>query len=340
MKGVVQVRSGLPRSAAEERLLNEHFKALLAADERIEPLDWMPEGYRHFLIRQIAQHAHSEIIGMQPEAAWLTRAPTLHRKAALLAKVQDEAGHGLYLYSAAETLGVDRADLLDALHNGRQQYSATFNYPALTWADTGAIAWLTDGAAVVNQVRLRDTSYGPYARAVRRICQEEAFHVRLGYDTLLALCRGTAEQQEMAQEAVNRWWIPAVALMFGPPDTADAHADARTSAIGAAMTRRSMTWGIKRNTNDELRQRFVDNCVPQAERLGVTLPDPAIRWNQDREHYDFTPVTWKVFRDALAGGSQGSRRLAHRVAVHQEGAWVRAAVNAFAGRREAVRAPS
>lgn len=312
----------------------ERFEALLAAGEQIEPGDWIPDGYRRMLLRQIAQHAHSEIIGMQPEGAWLTRAPSLHRKASLLAKVQDEAGHGLYLYAAAETLGVDRAELLDALHRGHQRYAATFNHPALTWADTGAIAWLTDGAAVVNQVPLRQTSYGPYARAMRRVCQEEAFHVRQGYDVLWSLCRGTPEQKEMAQDAVNRWWLPAVALMFGPPDTAAGGTDARTTAMGAAVTRRSMAWGIKRHTNDELRQRFVDNCVPQAERLGLALPDPAIRWNEERGHYDFTPVDWQRFRDVLGDGSVCARqRLARRVAAHEDGAWVREAVDAYAAWR-------
>jgi ring-1,2-phenylacetyl-CoA epoxidase subunit PaaA len=311
--------------------LQQHFDALLAAGEQIEPRDWMPDGYRRMLVRQIAQHAHSEIIGMQPEGSWIARAPSLHRKASLLAKVQDEAGHGLYLYSAAETLGVERAELLDALHRGQQNYAATFNHSALTWADTGAIAWLTDGAAVVNQVPLCQTSYGPYARAMRRVCQEEAFHVRQGHDVLWSLCRGTPAQREMAQDAVNRWWLPAVALMFGPPDTSAGGTDDRAAAMGAAVSRRSMAWGIKRHTNDELRQRFVDNCVPQAERLGVTLPDPAIAWNAGRGHYDFSPVDWQVFRDALADDSPISRqRRAHRVAAHQDGAWVREAVDAYA----------
>ena len=323
--GAVGVRDGGERPDA-------YFEALLAAGEPVETRDAMPDGYRRMLVRQIAQHAHSEIIGMQPEGGWLTRAPSLHRKAALLAKVQDEAGHGLYLYSAAETLGVSRAELLDALHSGHQRYAATFNHPALTWADTGAIAWLTDGAAVVNQVPLCHTSYGPYARAMRRVCQEEAFHVRQGYDLLWSLCRGTTGQREMAQDAVNRWWLPAVALMFGPPDTATG-TDDRTAAMGAALTRRSMAWGIKRHTNDELRQRFVDNCVPQAERLGVVLPDPAIRWNEERGHYDFSPIDWQQFREVLADGSHcGRQRLAHRVAAHEDGAWVRDAVDAFAAR--------
>ncbi|MFD7663695.1 1,2-phenylacetyl-CoA epoxidase subunit PaaA [Streptomyces sp. NPDC059788] len=333
--------AGADGAPDSEQRATEQIQALLAAGERIEPRDRLPDVYRRMLIRQIAQHAHSEIIGMQPEGAWLTRAPTLYRKASLLAKVQDEAGHGLYLYSAVETLGVSRAELLDALHAGHQRYAATFNHPALTWADTGAIAWLTDGAAVVNQVPLCQTSYGPYARAMRPVCQEEAFHVRQGYDVLWSLCRGTPEQQEMAQDAVNRWWLPAVALMFGPPDTTEGRGGSRTAAIGAAVSRRSMAWGIKRHTNDELRQRFVDNCVPQARRLGVTLPDPAIRWNEERGHYDFSPVDWQQFRGALGDDSQCSRqRLAHRVTAHENGAWVRAAVDAYAARRESERRAS
>ncbi|MGW3714412.1 1,2-phenylacetyl-CoA epoxidase subunit PaaA [Streptomyces albogriseolus] len=322
-------------AAPDEDKLLAHFDALIADGETIEPRDWMPDGYRRMLVRQIAQHAHSEIIGMQPEGAWLTRAPSLHRKSVLLAKVQDEAGHGLYLYSAAETLGVDRADLLDALHHGRQRASATFNHPALTWADTGAIAWLTDGAAVINQAPLCRTSYGPYARAMRRVCQEEAFHVRQGYDLMRALCEGTPKQKEVAQDAVNRWWLPAVALMFGPPDTEAGGADARTAALGAAVSRRAMAWGIKRHTNDELRQRFVDTCVPQAERLGLTLPDPAIRWNEERGHYDFTPVDWDTYRRALGDDTHWARqRIAHRLAAHEDGAWVREAAVAYAARTD------
>ncbi|MFD8478565.1 1,2-phenylacetyl-CoA epoxidase subunit PaaA [Kitasatospora sp. NPDC059673] len=317
----------LPQSDQE---LLAQFEALVAAGETVEPRDWLPDGYRRMLIRQIAQHAHSEIIGMQPEGAWLTRAPSLYRKAGLLAKVQDEAGHGMYLYSAVETLGVDRADLLDALHRGQQHYAATFDHPALTWADTGAIAWLTDGAAVVNQVPLTRTSYGPYARAMRRVCQEEAFHVRQGYDQLLALSGGTPEQHRMAQDAVNRWWLPAVALMFGPPDT---EAGGAGTAVGSAVSRRAIAWGIKQHTNDELRQRFVDLAAPQAESLGLTLPDPAIRWNPERGHYDFTPVDWPCYRQALANGTHCARqRLAHRRAAHQDGAWVREAAEAYAGR--------
>ncbi|TDC92867.1 1,2-phenylacetyl-CoA epoxidase subunit A [Saccharopolyspora aridisoli] len=313
--------------------LNERFEALLRDGASVEPRDWVPDGYRRMVLRQIAQHAHSEIIGMQPEGAWLTRAPSLHRKSVLLAKVQDEAGHGMYLYSAAETLGTDRDELLDALHNGRQRFAATFNHPALTWADTGAIAWLTDGAAVINQAPLCHTSYGPYARAMRRVCQEETFHVRQGYDQLRALCAGTPGQREMAQDAVNRWWLPAVALMFGPPDTVAGGADERTAAMGAVVSRRAMAWGIKRHTNDELRQRFVDQVVPQAASLGLELPDPNLRWNAERGHYDFTPITWEVYRDALGDDTHSARqRIAHRVAAHSDGAWVREAVAACATR--------
>jgi ring-1,2-phenylacetyl-CoA epoxidase subunit PaaA len=331
--GAKQATGGAPvtgqdRGGRGETELLARFEALLAAGESVEPHDWLPDGYRRMLVRQIAQHAHSEIIGMQPEGAWLTRAPTLYRKAVLLAKVQDEAGHGLYLYSAAETLGVDRADLLDALHRGQQRSSAAFDHPAPTWADTGAIAWLTDGAAVVNQAPLCRTSYGPYARAMRRVCQEESFHVQQGHDQLLALSRGTPEQRRMAQDAVDRWWLPAVALMFGPPDTGGS-----SGGVGAAASRRAMAWGVKRHTNDELRQRFVDLCVPQARELGLTLPDPAIRWNPGRGHYDFGPVDWPCYRRALAAGGDCARqRIAHRVAAHREGAWVRAAAEAYARR--------
>ncbi|MGF1426652.1 1,2-phenylacetyl-CoA epoxidase subunit PaaA [Kitasatospora sp. LaBMicrA B282] len=325
------------RPAERAAELLAHFEELVAAGETIEPRDWLPDGYRRMLIRQIAQHAHSEIIGMQPEGAWLTRAPSLHRKAALLAKVQDEAGHGMYLYSAAETLGVDRADLLEALHQGRQRYAATFEHPALTWADTGAIAWLTDGAAVVNQAPLCRTSYGPYARAMRRVCQEEAFHVRQGYDQLLTLSQGTDEQREMAQDAVNRWWLPAVALMFGPPDTT---AGGGGPAVGGAVSRQAIAWGIKQHTNDELRQRFVDLVVPQARSLGLSLPDPGIRWNPERGHHDFGPVDWACYRGALAEGSHWARRrLAHREAAHRDGAWVREAAAAYAARADGSAGP-
>jgi ring-1,2-phenylacetyl-CoA epoxidase subunit PaaA len=269
-------------------------------------------------VRQIAQHAHSEIVGMQPETNWLTRAPSLRRKAILLAKVQDEAGHGLYLYGVAETLGADREELLDALHQGRQKYLSFINYPTLTWADVGALAWLTDGAAVVNQVPLCRSSYGPYARAMVRVCKEESFHHRQGFDLLWTLTHGSVEQQRMAQDAVNRWWDPALA-MFGPPHQRSTH---------SAM---SMQWRIKRFTNDELRQRFVDICVPQAEALGVTLPDAALAWNAERGHYDFSPPDWDELARVVAGdGPCNRQRVAHRRKAHEDGAWVREAAMAHA----------
>ncbi|MGW1157475.1 1,2-phenylacetyl-CoA epoxidase subunit PaaA [Streptomyces sp. NPDC002513] len=296
------------------------FDAAVAADERIEPRDWMPDAYRSTLIRQIAQHAHSEIIGMQPEANWITRAPSLRRKAILMAKVQDEAGHGLYLYSAAETLGTSRDELLDKLHTGRQKYSSIFNYPTLTWADVGAIGWLVDGAAITNQVPLCRCSYGPYARAMVRICKEESFHQRQGYELLMALSHGTPEQHAMAQDAVNRWWWPSL-MMFGPPDDESAH------------SAQSMAWKIKRHSNDELRQRFVDICVPQAESLGLTLPDPDLVWNEERGHHDFGPIDWTEFRDVLKGnGPCNEQRLTQRRQAHDEGAWVRDAAAAYAAK--------
>ncbi len=296
------------------------FDAAVAADERIEPRDWMPDGYRATLVRQIAQHAHSEIIGMQPEANWITRAPSLRRKAILMAKVQDEAGHGLYLYSAAETLGVSRQELLDKLHSGRQKYSSIFNYPTLTWADVGAIGWLVDGAAITNQVPLCRCSYGPYARAMVRICKEESFHQRQGYELLMTLSHGTPEQHAMAQDAVNRWWWPSL-MMFGPPDDASQH------------SAQSMAWKIKRHSNDELRQRFVDICVPQAEALGLTLPDPDLKWNEERGHYDFGPIDWDEFWQVIKGnGPCNEQRLNQRRRAHEEGAWVREAAAAYAAK--------
>jgi ring-1,2-phenylacetyl-CoA epoxidase subunit PaaA len=296
------------------------FDAAVAADERIEPRDWMPEGYRATLVRQIAQHAHSEIIGMQPEANWITRAPSLRRKAILMAKVQDEAGHGLYLYSAAETLGVSREELLDKLHSGRQKYSSIFNYPTLTWADVGAIGWLVDGAAITNQVPLCRCSYGPYARAMVRICKEESFHQRQGYELLMTLSHGTPEQHAMAQDAVDRWWWPSL-MMFGPPDDASQH------------SAQSMAWKIKRHSNDELRQRFVDICVPQAESLGLTLPDPDLKWNEERGHYDFGPIDWDEFWQVIKGnGPCNEQRLNQRRRAHEEGAWVREAAAAYAAK--------
>ena len=301
----------------------EHFDAVLAADERIEPRDWMPEKYRATLIRQIAQHAHSEIIGMQPEGAWLTRAPSLRRKAILLAKVQDEAGHGMYLYSAAETLGVDRADLLDRLHTGAQKYSTIFNYPTLVWADVGVIGWLVDGAAIVNQVPLCRCSYGPYARAMIRICKEESFHQRQGFEMLLALRDGTDAQRAMLQDAVNRWWWPSL-MMFGPPDGASANSSA------------SMAWKIKRHSNDDLRQRFVDMTVPQADVLGVRLPDDDLRWNAERDSHDFGEIDWDEFARVVKGdGLCNAERIETRVAAHAEGEWVREAATAYAAKQAA-----
>ena len=299
------------------------FTELLADDGRVEPRDDMPEGYRKTLIRQIAQHAHSEIIGMQPEGNWISRAPSLRRKAILMAKVQDEAGHGLYLYAAAETLGADRADLLDQLHSGRQKYSSIFNYPTLTWADVGAIGWLVDGAAIVNQVPLCRCSYGPYARAMVRVCKEESFHQRQGFEILHTLSHGTAAQKQMAQDAVNRYWWPSL-MMFGPPDD-----DSPNSA-------QSMAWGIKRFSNDALRQRFVDMTVPQSEALGLTLPDPEIAWNDERGHYDFGEVDFTELFEVIKGhGPCNAQRMAHRVGAHEDGAWVREAASAYAAKHAA-----
>ena len=307
---------GQPGQSADDGL--EGFQRAIDADARIEPRDAMPEGYRKTLIRQIAQHAHSEIIGMQPEGNWISRAPSLRRKAILMAKVQDEAGHGLYLYAAAETLGVDRSELLDALHTGRQKYSSIFNYPTLTWADMGAIGWLVDGAAIVNQVPLCRCSYGPYARAMIRVCKEESFHQRQGFEILHTLSHGTPEQKAMAQDAVDRWWWPSL-MMFGPSDAESTHSE------------QSMKWGIKRFSNDELRQRFVDMTVPQAEVLGLTLPDPDLRWNAERGSYDFGEIDFSELFEVIKGnGPCNEQRLNHRVRAHQEGAWVREAAAAYA----------
>jgi ring-1,2-phenylacetyl-CoA epoxidase subunit PaaA len=310
----------------DETALQEQFDRTVGHEQRIEPRDWMPEGYRRTLVRQIAQHAHSEIIGMQPEGNWLTRAPSLRRKAILMAKVQDEAGHGLYLYSAAETLGVDRTDLTDRLLTGRQKYSSIFNYPTLTYADVGTIGWLVDGAAICNQVPLCRSSYGPYARAMVRVCKEESFHQRQGYELLMTMMRGTDEQRAMVQESVDRWWWPSL-MMFGPPDA------------DSPNTQQSMAWGIKRHTNDELRQRFVDMSVPQAEALGVTFPDPDLAWNEERGHYDFGEPDWSELNRVIRGnGPCNAQRLAHRRAAHDEGAWVREAASAHARRQQATEA--
>src|SRR5579875_2210033 len=300
--------------------LEEHFDQTIAHDRRIEPRDWLPDGYRKTMIRQIAQHAHSEIIGMQPEGNWITRAPSLRRKAILLAKVQDEAGHGMYLYSAAETLGADRAELTEMLISGRQKYSSIFNYPTLTYADVGVIGWLVDGAAICNQVPLCRSSYGPYARAMVRICKEESFHQRQGYELLLTMMRGTDAQRALVQDAVDRWWWPSL-MMFGPPD-----ADSPNTA-------QSMQWRIKRHTNDELRQRFVDMTVPQAEALGVALPDPELRWNPERGAHDFGQPDWEEFRRVVGGdGPCNAERIARRKQAHEDGAWIREAALTHAAR--------
>ncbi|MCZ4564705.1 1,2-phenylacetyl-CoA epoxidase subunit PaaA [Rhodococcus erythropolis] len=300
--------------------LQNLFDETIAADQRIEPRDWMPDGYRKTLIRQVAQHAHSEIIGMQPEGNWLTRAPSLRRKAILMAKVQDEAGHGLYLYSAAETLGADRGDLTTKLIEGKQKYSSIFNYPTLTYADVGVIGWLVDGAAICNQVPLCRSSFGPYARAMIRVCKEESFHQRQGFELLATMMRGTEAQRAMVQEAVDRWWWPAL-MMFGPPDDESPN------------TEQSMKWRIKRHTNDELRQRFVDMSIPQAEVLGVTFPDPDLRWNPGRGAHDFGEPDWSEFMDVVRGnGAASVERITNRKAAHDNGAWVRDAAHAFAQR--------
>jgi ring-1,2-phenylacetyl-CoA epoxidase subunit PaaA len=299
----------------------ERFDEIIAADSRIEPRDWMPDAYRKTLIRQISQHAHSEIIGMQPEGNWITRAPSLKRKAILMAKVQDEAGHGLYLYSAAQTLGITRDEMTQQLIDGKARYSSIFNYPTPTWADMGAIGWLVDGAAICNQVPLCRASYGPYGRAMVRICKEESFHQRQGFEILLALMQGTHAQQEMAQDAVNRWYWPSL-MMFGPPDEQSPN------------SAQSMAWKIKRFSNDDLRQRFVGMLVPQAEALGVSLPDPNLRWNDETQQYDMSEIDWTEFHEVLAGrGPMNSERLRARRQAHEDGAWVREAAAEYARKR-------
>ena len=302
--------------------LRAEFDAYVAADKKIEPKDWMPAAYRKTLIRQISQHAHSEIVGMLPEGEWITRAPSLKRKAILLAKVQDEAGHGLYLYSAAETLGVERADLVDELLTGKAKYSSIFNYPTLTWADIGAIGWLVDGAAIMNQVPLCRCSYGPYARAMTRVCKEESFHQRQGYSIMMELMKGTAEQKAMAQDALNRWWWPSL-MMFGPSDKDSKHSS------------QNMKWNIKRFSNDELRQRMVDMTVPQAECIGLKMPDSDLKWIEEEGRYDFGEINWKEFYDVIDGkGICNKERLATRNKAHDEGAWVRDAAVAYAEKRK------
>jgi ring-1,2-phenylacetyl-CoA epoxidase subunit PaaA len=307
--------------SATEISLQEQFDQKLAEEIRIEPRDWMPDAYRKTLIRQISQHAHSEIVGMLPEGNWITRAPTLNRKKILLAKVQDEAGHGLYLYCAAETLGASRDEMIDDLLSGKAKYSSIFNYPTLTWADIGMIGWLVDGAAILNQVPLCRTSYGPYARAMVRVCKEESFHQRQGYESLIVLCQGSKEQKEMAQDALNRWWWPTL-MMFGPKDEESAN------------TENSVKWKIKRFTNDELRQRFVDITVPQAEYLGLQIPDPDLKWNPERRHYDFGEIDWEEFwRVVKGGGPCNEQRLNARRKAHDDGAWVREAAMAYQEKR-------
>ncbi|MGX9356847.1 1,2-phenylacetyl-CoA epoxidase subunit PaaA [Roseobacteraceae bacterium S113] len=301
------------------------FQARIDAGEKIEPKDWMPAGYRKTLIRQIGQHAHSEIVGQLPEGNWITRAPTLERKAILLAKVQDEAGHGLYLYCAAETLGVSRDELTEMLLDGRMKYSSIFNYPTLTWADMGAVGWLVDGAAIMNQVPLQRTSYGPYARAMVRICKEESFHQRQGYDIIMKMARGTEAQRHMAQDALNRFWYPAL-MMFGPSDKDSVH------------SAQSMAWRIKMNTNDELRQKFVNETVPQAELLGLTVPDPELRWNEDKGGYDFSEPDWSEFFAVISGDGPCNReRLEARNKAWDDGAWVREGMLAHARKRAAAK---
>ncbi len=300
----------------------EKFQSKIDNEIKIEPKDWMPEEYRKTLIRQISQHAHSEIVGMLPEGNWITRAPSLRRKVALLAKIQDEAGHGLYLYAAAETLGVERDDLIEQLHNGSAKYSSIFNYPALTWADMGSIGWLVDGAAIMNQVPLCRCSYGPYSRAMVRVCKEESFHQRQGFEILLTLSRGTEAQKQMLQESVNRWWWPSL-MMFGPSDSDSPH------------TAKSMKWKIKRFTNDQLRQKFVDVTYEQSKILNITLPDPDIKWNEERGHYDFGEINWDEFWNVVKGnGPCNKQRMATRIKAHEDGAWVREAAMAYAEKKE------
>ncbi len=304
-----------------ETQLIEKFQAKIDAEEKIEAKDWMPEAYRKTLVRQMSQHAHSEVVGMLPEANWVTRAPSLKRKLALLAKVQDEAGHGLYLYSAVETLGTSREETLDALLSGKAKYSSIFNYPTITWADMGVVGWLVDGAAIQNQVMLCRTSYGPYARAMVRICKEESFHQRQGYEIVMVLARGTAEQKAMVQDAIDRWWWPSL-MMFGPTDKDSPH------------SAQSMAWKIKRQSNDELRQEFIDKTVPQAEILGLTIPDADLKWNEDKGIYDWGAIDWDEFYNVIKGnGPCNKMRLDARNKAHNEGLWVREAAMAYAEKK-------
>ena len=299
------------------------FEEKVANDQRIEPKDWMPDAYRKTVLRQMSQHAHSEVIGMQPEGNWITRAPSLHRKVVLLAKIQDEGGHGLYLYSAAETLGATREEMVNALHQGKAKYASIFNYPALTWADMGAIGWLVDGAAIVNQVSLQRTSYGPYARAMVRICKEESFHQRQGYEATMVLAHGSQQQKAMAQDALDRWWWPSL-MMFGPHDTDSAHSG------------QSMQWKLKRESNDVLRQRFIDQTVPQAEFIGLQIPDPELQWNEERGHYDHGEIDWDEFMQVISGNGPCNRqRLQHHIRADEKGQWVRDAMHAYQLKRQA-----
>ena len=301
------------------------FDQKVAEERKIEPGDWMPDDFRKSVLRQMSQHAHSEVIGMQPEGCWITRAPTLHRKTILMAKVQDEGGHGLYLYSAAETLGTSRDDMIEALHKGKAKYASIFNYPSLTWADVGAIGWLVDGAAIVNQVSLQRTSYGPYSRAMIRICKEESFHQRQGYQIMMVLAQGNEEQKAMAQDALDRWWWPSL-MMFGPHDADSAHSG------------KSMQWKLKRESNDTLRQRFVDQTVPQAELIGLQIPDPELKWNEERGAYDFGEIDWDEFMAVISGnGPCNKQRLEHHIAAKDNGAWVREAMHAYEEKRRARR---
>jgi len=302
----------------------EYFQKKIDAEKKIEPKDWMPENYRKHLIRQMSQHAHSEVIGMQPEGNWISRAPSLRAKMILLAKVQDEAGHGLYLYSACETLGISREELVQQLHDEKAKYSSIFNYPTLSWADMGAIGWLVDGAAIVNQVSLQRTSYGPYSRAMVKICKEESFHQRQGYEIMAEMAKGTTEQKSMAQDALNRFWWPSI-MMFGPQDS------------NSPRTGNAMKWKIKRQTNDELRQNFIDKTVAQAEIIGLKIPDPDLKWNEERGHYDFGEMDWQEFWSVVNGnGPCNKQRLAHHKNAHDNGEWVRKAAKAYAKKQELV----
>lgn len=304
----------------EENL--DQFQQKIDKEIKIEPLDWMPEDYRKHLMRQISQHAHSEVIGMQPEGNWVSRAPTLRAKAVLMAKIQDEAGHGLYLYSAAETLGISRSEMIEQLQTGKAKYSSIFNYPTLTWADMGAVGWLVDGAAIVNQVSLQRTSFGPYSRAMVRICIEESFHQRQGYEIMTTMALGTPEQKQMAQDALNRMWAPAL-MMFGPHDS------------DSANTGNAMKWKIKRDTNDRLRQKFIDKTVQQAEVIGLTIPDPNLKWNEETQSYDHSEINWDEFWNVVKGnGPCNKQRIARHVKAHEEGLWVREAAMAYAKKQQ------